>query len=642
MSGQRLDSNNEVSASRVRLTAFIAFAVYILTVNAGITQWLASRLHYHSALGGRPMLGLYPPFAWLGWQRWYSAASESFNIAYIALLILIFAGIVTCVIGIGVRLRSAKQNAGVHGTAHWASIEEIRQTTLLPQPGQKGKGVYVGGWTDPKTKKLHYLRHDGPEHVAAIAPTRSGKGVTLVIPTALSWPGSMLVNDMKGEIHALTSGWRSTEGGNVVLKFDPAAESGSVSFNPLEEIRVGGLTEVGEAQNIANIIMDPDGKGLESHWQKTGGEFLVGLILYQLYLARAKGQTAALSDLAFAIKNPAMPVEKLYNAMLGNKLDEANHYGFDQLHPTIAGAGRGMLDKPEEERGSVLSTVASYLSLYDDPIVRRNTSRSDFRIHDLMNADKPVTLYIIVSADDQDRMRPLMRLIITQVVRVLLRDPMKMKDGRQVTPHKHRLLMLLDEFPALGKLEVFKDSLGYIAGYGIKAYLIMQDIAQLWSAYGKDETITSNCHIRTAFAPNKVETAEWLSKLTGTMTELKWQITESGKRFAAIADQFQRSGMETSRPLMTPDEAMRLRAPVRGPDGSTIITPGDLLVCVAGHAPIHGTQSLFFRDPTFLARSRIEAPTEAVAAPSDATPTLRPATNERRDRLANLLWDARK
>lgn len=167
---------------------------------------------------------------------------------------------------------------------------------------------------------------------------------------------------------------------------------------------------------------------------------------------------------------------------------------------------------------------------------------------------------------------------------------------------------MLDEFPSYGRLDVFQEALSYIAGYGIKAYLIMQDISQLIASYGQNESIISNCHIRVAYAPNKYETAEWLSKMTGQSTVIEEDISTSGGRFAAILSNVTRNFRATGRPLATPDEIMRLVAPLKSDDGKKILTPGEVLVFVAGHAPIKGTQSLYFRDPTFSARARIAPP----------------------------------
>ena len=177
-------------------------------------------------------------------------------------------------------------------------------------------------------------------------------------------------------------------------------------------------------------------------------------------------------------------------------------------HPVIAASARDMLDRPEEEAGSVLSTAKSYLSLYRDPIVANNISTSDFTIRDLMHHESPVSLYIVSHPNDKSRLRPLIRILINMIIRKLA-DSITFKDGQPAAHYKHKLLLMLDEFPSLGKLEIFQESLAFIAGYGMKAYLICQDLNQLKSretGYGHDEAITSNCHIQTAFAPNRIET----------------------------------------------------------------------------------------------------------------------------------------
>jgi type IV secretion system protein VirD4 len=605
-------------APRRGAMAAIAIACFLaLLFSSAATQFIAWRLSYHPALG-QPLIGqLYPPWAWLSWNALYrkqmpavfapvrAAGGALGMIAALASLLVL-----------GLRGRTAERHDGVHGTAHWAERSEIEATGLLPRRGQRGEGVYVGGWQDARGR-LHYLRHNGPEHVAAIAPTRSGKGVGLVVPTLLSWPHSLVVNDQKAELWHLTAGWREAEVGNTVLRFDPGAASGSIGFNPLAEIRLGSIHEVGDVQNLVTILVDPEGKGLVDHWAKTSHAFLTGAILHVLYRARATGGIGALPQVALALSDPARPVAELYREMLDNK------WAGGQTHPTIATAARDMTNRPDEERGSVLSTAMSFLSLYRDPLIARNVSRSDFRIMDLMNHERPVSLYLIVRAEDKDRMKPLMRLIINQLVRVLLRPEITYAGGRPQMPHRHRMLLMLDEFPSYGKLEVFQEALAYIAGHGIKAYLIMQDIAQLWGAYGRDESVISNCHVRVAYAPNKIETADWLSRMTGTATIVKEDITTSGGRFSAVLSNVSRTFHQISRPLATPDEIMRLKSPAK--DAGDIITePGDMLVFVAGHAPILGTQSLYFRDPVFSARASIAAPSGEQGIPAPARRVFQP------------------
>ena len=152
-----------------------------------------------------------------------------------------------------------------------------------------------------------------------------------------------------------------------------------------------------------------------------------------------------------------------------------------------------------------------------------------------------------------------------------------------------------------------------MAGYGLKFYLICQDINQLKSresGYGPDETITSNCHIQNAYPPNRVETAEHLSKLTGLTTVTHEQITTSGKRFSPFFSQLSKTIQAVQRPLLTIDECLRLPGPEKNPEGQ-IVKAGDMVIYVAGFPAIYGRQPLYFNDPVFTARSAVEAPAQS-------------------------------
>jgi type IV secretion system protein VirD4 len=621
-----MNQNAEKQSRSGRTTARSALllVVYLVCLNIGATQYLATCYSYHPGLGA-PLLGhFYPPWDWLVWQQRYFSSARSLYAEVLVCYLLAFSlGVLLYVLFIGFHTRSSRTHEGAHGTAHFATETEILATGLVARPGKPGAGPYVGGWVDSQGV-LRYLRHNGPEHIGVIAPTRSGKGLALVVPTLLSYPHSVLVTDQKEELWNLTSGWRATCAGNDVYKFDPAAAEGSISINPFVEIRLGTEHEVGDVQNIATMIVDPDGRGLVDHWAKTSHALLTGAVLHILYKGKAEGRVGCLYDLAFAFSDPAQPIERLYEEMLTNQYAPPGLYGEGRVHPVIAAAARDMLNRPDEERGSVLSTAMSYLSLYRDPLVRKNTSRSDFRISDLMDGERPVSLYIVARPEDKDRLKPLIRLILNQVMRVLLRPTIQFIDGLPQMPHKHRMCMVLDEFPSYGKLEVYVESLAHCAAHGIQAYLIMQDIAQLLSAYstnGKDEPITGNLHIRIVYAPNKLETAQWISRMTGTATVVKEHISTSGNRFGALLQQVSRDYQEQSRPLMTDDEVMRLKGAVKDRNG-LIVEPGEMIIFCAGHAPILGTQSLYFRDPIFLARSRLPPATTPprpalVAANSD-------------------------
>ena len=579
----------------------------------GATQFFAWRFHYHDLLGSN-VGHLYAPWSILKWSSdWYRQYPDEVMKAASVGMLIASAGMIGVLIAKSLGSNKAKANRYLHGSARWADRNDIQAAGLLPrdrsflevvtnQEAPTVSGVYVGGWQDKKGR-FFYLRHSGPEHVLTYAPTRSGKGVGLVVPTLLSWSSSSVITDLKGELWALTAGWRKEHARNKVMRFEPASSSGGVCWNPLDEIRLGSANEVGDVQNLATLIVDPDGKGLDSHWQKTAYALLVGVILHALYKARNEGGTATLSGIDAMLADPDRDVGELWLEMTTYQ-----HVDGENLH-VIGAAARDMIDRPDEEAGSVLSTAKSYLALYRDPVVARNVSRSEFRIRDLMHADDPVSLYIVTQPNDKARLRPLVRVMVNMIVR-LLADRMDFREGRPVAHYKHRLLMMLDEFPSLGRLEIMQESLAFVAGYGIKCYLICQDINQLKSretGYGHDEQITSNCHVQNAYPPNRVETAEYLSRLTGQTTVVKEQVTTSGKRMALMDNQVSRTVQEVQRPLLTVDECLRMPGP-RKNDAGEIVEPGDMVVYVAGYPAIYGKQPLYFKDPVFLARASIAAP----------------------------------
>lgn len=592
-----------------RLHAILAAAFLLLGMVAA-TQWFAHAFQYQPALGAnyRHFYAPWMIFIWASkWSVQYSATVVQATSAGVLVSGL---GLLGIVVSMMLAATKANPNEFLHGSARWGGRQEIEQAGLL-----NNGGVYVGAWLDKKGKH-HYLRHNGPEHVLCYAPTRSGKGVGLVIPTLLSWPHSAVVTDLKGELWALTAGWRQKHANNKVLRFEPASPTSSIAWNPLEEIRLRTEYEVGDVQNLATLLVDPDGKGLVDHWQKTSQALLVGCMLHLLYKARNEGTPATLNTLDTMLADPTRPIGELWMEM--------THYShFDgQNHPVVGSAGRDMMDRPDEEAGSVLSTAKSYLSLFRDPVVANNVRKSEFRIKDLMNHENPVTLYIITQPNDKNRLRPLVRVLVNMTVR-LLADKMDFDKGRPAPKYKHRLLAMLDEFPSLGRLDIMQESLAFVAGYGIKCYLIIQDLSQLQAAYGRDESITSNCHVQNAYPPNRLDTAEHLSKLTGQTTIVKKSITTSGKRAFGGVGQISTSLQEVQRPLLTPDECLRMPGPKKDANGD-IVEAGDMVVYCAGFPAIYGQQPLYFKDPFFQKRSEIEAP-----AVSDRMITGKPAGEQK-------------
>ena len=553
------------------------------------SELFALSTRFSQALGSHYFY-LYPPWAiatW--WSKWHTNAPALFTQplqlggALAVILCLAYT------IHVVTRWQSLREYSDIHGSARWAKRSDIKQAGLINQ-----EGVYVGEWKNGS--KIYTLRHNGPEHVLCYAPPRSGKGVGLVVPTMLTWPHSAVVTDLKREIYELTAVWRRTEARNRILRFEPASSSHSVHFNPLDEIRIGTEHETGDIQNLANLIVDPDGKGLQTHWQKTACSLLTGAIAHVLYRARRENTPATLPAVDRLLSDPEKKADDVWSDMLCYLHDGG------ETHPLVASAARDQLNRPEEEAGSVLSTALSYLTIYRDPVVAANVSRSDFCIRDLMQSEEPVTLYIVTEPVDKQRLQPLVRVLVNMIVR-LSATGLSFEGGMPKPNYRHRLLLMLDEFPSLGKLDILQESLAFLPGYGIKAYLIAQDINQLYAHYGRDEAITSTCHVQCAFAPNRIETAEHLSKLTGQTTVVKEQVTTSGRGWSTNVS---RSTHEVSRPLLTPDEAMRMKGARKNAQGM-ITEPGNMVIYVAGYPAIMGLQPLYFRDSELARRARIPA-----------------------------------
>ncbi|MGO9444455.1 MAG: type IV secretory system conjugative DNA transfer family protein [Thiobacillaceae bacterium] len=547
----------------------------------GATEYAAWKLHGSPALGA-PIFGpIYPPWMIVVWSLKFdnpTYGQDAMDIFAHAHEMMGLSGLVALVLPVSYAYRRTRRLTGerndLHGSAHWASDEETAATNLLPCQDNAG-GVYLGAYEN-RHGQIHYLRHAGPEHVMVFAPTRSGKGVGIVIPTLLGWRESVLVHDIKGENWHLTSGFRSRVLGQRVIKFDPTSPD-SAHFNPLAEIRIGTEYETRDVQNIATMIVDPDGKGLNDHWAKTGFDLLVGVILHVLYAESDK----SLARVQALLSTPGRSIQEV---MLS--IQTTPHLG-DQPHPVVAQSAQSFLNKAQPEASGVLSTALSFLSLYKDEVVAENTRVSDFSLTSLMEG--PSSLYLVVPPSDKDRLKPLTRLIINQVVRRLTEGMEFEAGGRSRSRYPHRLLLLLDEFPSLGKLDIFQEALAFIAGYGLKALIIVQDLSQLFAAYGKNESIISNCHVRVAYAPNKIETAELLSRMSGQATVSHTQRQYSGGRFAVVLGHVNTNEQIIQRPLLTPDEALRLPS-------------DDEIVFVAGFSPIYCRKIRYYTDEGFMRR----------------------------------------
>lgn len=548
--------------------AILALLPFLISMSLA-TQSIAKSVNYHEVIGKPIFDNLYAP-----WKifAWYFDFGEIIPLFFDDAFLWLYGG---GAISLGLIAVFFKRNKKLtsHGTAEWATEEDLYSTGLVPdnrlpaivKRGFKAliKGNLDGfkreepagiilGLRDMKKKGMEkYYTHNGPEHAIVKAPTRSGKGIGLILPTLFTWLHSVVITDIKGENWDLTSKFRKYVLRNTVIMFKPTDTKGQTArFNPLTEVRAGELEEYQDVQNIVNIIVDPEGKGNLSHWDLSAGIVISTVVLHLLYSHPKPSFGQVLSVLKSSVNSQGEAVsfvellpeisqfehDKKHTGIFsriyeGESLLETNPY----THPKVKEIADSLMQTPENELGSIISTAQKKLELFADPIFNKNTSESDFCIDDIMNSEKPVSLYLISPPSDIQRTASFFRMIIEMIVRKNTEDGRMYFDknkNRQETTYKHRLLFLLDEFNALGKMSLFATELAYIAGFGMKAFLILQGLPQLNNTYGKDNEIITNCHVQIYYPSNDLETAVHVEKMLGKQTILVESTSSQGGIFA--------------------------------------------------------------------------------------------------------------
>ena len=558
---------------------------------------------------------------------------------------------------------------------------EMNRFTVLPwvKLHKKLYGIYMG-------MSHTYLRDNTNKHLAVIAPTRSGKGVGLIIPTLLGgWSASCIVNDIKSENWAVTAGYRKRMG-QMCIKFEPTSSDGSTArWNPLDEIPVGTENEESMATNIAHVIADYEGKGKLDHWGSNAELVIMTVILHLCYAHYAEpdkypekptfGTVAnflkanTITELVEVEKKdeegnvvmgedgkPVM-VEEEQESTVGfvdtcnaladtyehvpekgiwieywdnekgeyvkghwdsvNKcVDTSRPFTQEDLHalypsykvahdtnpaahPLVFNNFREIGAKPEAECGSIVSTANTALKEYLDPVLAYNTSVSDFCIDDVMNFARPVSLYLVTPPSDLLRLAPIFRLFFEMMVRHHARE-MGFENARPVDKYKHKCLFLMDEFSSLGNLQSFAATLSYIAGYGMKVFLINQGLPQINNIYGKDNQILMNCHLQIVYAPNDNDTAKYAADMVGKRTVRTVSYSEKGNGFIKTKD---RTLAETGRDLLSADEFKRL-------DDQEVIV-------ASGFPPVKTDKIKYYEDDFFRRK---------LVAPPDVSDIIRPTT----------------
>jgi type IV secretion system protein VirD4 len=543
------------------------------------TQWAGGQMNYSPALGGQlhrfDDWTIYAPWALLSWTMSNppNPPLRSVTVDEALAAFLVYAVLLVFIAAMPWRGRAFKVQA--FGTDGWGNWRDMKKAGLL---GNRGTviGIHRG----------RLLTYDGPEHQIVSGASRSGKGIGHVIPTLLCWPESAIAYDVKGELWGATSGYRS-QYQHCVL-FNPTRLD-SARFNPLLEVRKGPH-EIRDVQNLVEMLVNPDGsKRTLDVWDQNASQFLVGLILHVLYSEPFQNKHLG------KVRELLLDFDNTCKTMMTTPHRLATHTGQPQVYPEVGRVAKSLLSQAERFRSSVRGTAEGYLALWADEVVCEVTSRSDFAIGDLMCLDKPMTLYLQPPPSDADRMRPLIRLLLNQAARALMEHRETDSRGRR---KKRRLLMLLDEFPTLGRLEFFSMNLRQMAGYGIKAQLIVQSFNDIIEYYGPHNTIIDNCHILCCFASADTVTQQRISQMTGEIVE--YRASYSRPQAVLAAGRRSISHNEQVRPLLHPGQIRTL-------------SNNEQLIFVTGFKPFR-TAKLRYYERAELSKRVLDPPEAAKCA----------------------------
>lgn len=460
------------------------------------------------------------------------------------------------------------KNDRLYGTARWGTEKDLEKAGLTCEQGivlaqfQKANTsariTESGSLALQCKKNAPLVCHAGGINTLVIAPTGSGKGVGTVTPTCLNYPHSMIIFDPKGELYEMTSGFRSQF--SHVLKFSPVSDF-TCSYNVLDEVHLDDrlYTEVGLI--TTNFFDDKKSDSTASFFDENAQDLLNGVIMH--LLSSQKYEDTSISGayklLSRASNEENEDGESKPGESLFKEMQESKHYDADgkenqTIHDWVSDcAGRMMKNNPKV-LSDIFSTVFSKLRLFEDSRIRNATDHSDFLLNDFAECKHPITLYLTVPFGHIDRVAPVFRLIIN----FMLRKFSEGETSNNAVALKEHVILMLDEFSSLGKMEFLVKTMSIMRGYGINFYLVVQSINQLVELYSQNHPIFDHCHVIMTYAPGKVEDAKIFSEMIGKESVTHSSRSVSGSRYDVALKNLNDSEQEVARDLINPDELMKL------------------------------------------------------------------------------------
>lgn len=455
-------------------------------------------------------------------------------------------------ITVAIFLMTLIKTESLFGDARFAKGAEIARAKLLT-----GKGLLLGKF------RGKFLTDNGTEHVLCRAPTRSGKGVGIVIPNLLYWLDSVIVLDIKLENYNATSGFRKRMGHQIVL-FNPADPQGKTHcYNPLDVIPKDPALRINEIQKISNFLA-PNPLNGDPMWSSEARKLFLATVLF-------------LQD-----TGAPLTLGETYRFINGNSAEDidallAEHES--QLDPACINNFVNYISMGEKQRSGVKSTLTSALDLFDNPLIDAATSKSDFSFSDMKR--KKTSIYVGVTPNNLGRLRPLLNLFFQQCIDINIQS----LPDRKTEPYK--ILALMDEFTALGRMDIIKDGIAFFAGYHIRLMVIIQNLAQLGDKYGEEgkKSMIGNFKYKIIYAPNDIAEAEEISRELGTKTvnqrSRSQGIWNSGNASTTTS--------KTGRALLLPQEVKQLDRKKE-------------ILTVEAMPPIKANKIIYYTDKEFVGR----------------------------------------
>lgn len=482
--------------------------------------------------------------------------------------------------GVPVLAALLPKKRAMHGAAKFATHMDIKKSGLLGNTG-----VIVGNY------KGTYLMFGGTQHVILSAPTRSGKGVGIVIPNLLAWNESVVVLDIKQENWSLTSKYRSKHGQTCYL-FNPLSLAGRTHrYNPLGYISTDPNFRVDDVQKISNMLFS-NSQGDSAFWEAQARMLFVGIVLFLIESKNIDKEVndtvtnfAEVLDLSLKGGDP--------NEFFLEALDAEKNPKYEKLSSACK---QGLLNyasnDSEKTRSSIMATFRAKFELWTNPIVQAATAKNDFDLRRIRK--EKISIYIGVSPNNLDRISPLLNLFFQQLIDLNTGEGDLPSQNKEI---KYKCLLLMDEFTAIGKMPILSKGIGYIAGYNLRMMPIIQSPSQLVEVYGKDAAVTfqSNHALSIIYPPKatEIETAEAISKWLGDETV---KSVSKSRNTGLTGGNGSNSTSEQRRALMLPQEITALGAKAE-------------LVILENTPPIKASKIIYYSDRIFTDRFREVSPT---------------------------------